>query len=44
VRSKAKGKATADSVEDKNGGLLNSIEQGCEEINDFFVTVFKQRV
>ena len=40
VRSKAKGKATVGSVENKNGRLVNSIEQVCEELNVFFVTVF----
>jgi len=40
VRSKAKGKATVGSVEDKNGRLVNSIEQVCEELNVFFVMVF----
>ena len=36
VRSKAKGKATVGSVENKNGRLVNSIEQVCEELNVFF--------
>ena len=40
MRSKAKGEATVSSVEDKNGRSVNSIEQVCEEFNDFFVTVF----
>ena len=35
--SKAKGKVTVGSVEDKNGGLVNSTEEVCEEFNDFFL-------
>ena len=31
MRSKAKGKVTVGSVEDKNGGLVNSTEEVCEE-------------
>ena len=36
MRSKAIGKVTVGSVEDKNGGLVNSTEEVCEEFNDFF--------
>ena len=44
MRSKAKGKVTVGSVEDKNGGLVNSTEEVCEEFNDFFCFyVFKRR-
>jgi len=30
------------SVEDKNGGLVNSTEEVCEEFNDFFASVFSR--
>ena len=44
MRSNAKGKATVGSVEDNGGGLVNSIEQVCEEFNDFCCGVLKRRV
>ena len=40
--SKAIGKVTVGSVEDKNGGLVNSTEEVCEEFNDFFASVFSR--
>jgi len=43
VRSKAKGKAAVGSVEDNNGGLVNSIVQVCEEFNDFLLRCFQTK-
>jgi len=43
VRKKAKGKAAVGSVENKNGGLVNSIEQICEEFNEFLLRCFQTK-
>ena len=43
VRSKAKGKATVGSVEDKNGRLVNSIEQVCNEFNGVLLRCFQMK-
>jgi len=43
VRSKAEGKATVGSVENKNGRLVNSIEQVCEELNVFLLRCFQMK-
>ena len=31
------------SVEDKNGGLVNSTEEVCEEFNDFLLQCFQEK-
>ena len=43
MSSKAKGKVTVGSVEDKNGGLVNFLEQICEEFNDFLLRCFQTK-